>query len=79
MSAKPEEEESASSPMLSLSAALLAEPLDFALDGNLESLSTAQLCLVQFHPEADEATRNRAELIYWRRCVLALLDVLQAG
>lgn len=48
---------------------LLSESLNFSLDGNLDALSTVQLCLVQFHPEADEATKNRAELIYWRRCV----------
>jgi hypothetical protein len=52
------------------SAALLSESLDFSLEESLETLTTVQLCLVQFHPEADEATKNRAELIYWRRSIL---------
>lgn len=54
---------------------LLLEDLNFGLD-DINSLSTVQLCLVQFHPEADDLAKSKAELAYWRRCVLGQCIVL---
>lgn len=50
---------------------LLLEDLNFSLD-NLNNLTTVQLCLVQFHPEADETAKANAELVYYRRCAAFL-------
>lgn len=48
--------------------ALLLEDLSFPLN-DINSLSNTQLCLVQFHPEADEIAKSKAELVYYRRWV----------
>lgn len=45
---------------------LLLQDLNFSLS-DINSLSTVQLCLVQFHPEADDVAKSKAELAYWRR------------
>lgn len=45
---------------------LLLQDLNFDL-GDVDSLTNVQLCLVQFHPEADDVAKSKAELLYWRR------------
>lgn len=55
---------------------LLLQDLNFGLD-NINGLTTVQLCLVQFHPEADEAAKAKAELVYWRRCDACLVPALR--
>ncbi|GAA5917849.1 hypothetical protein JCM6882_001713 [Rhodosporidiobolus microsporus] len=47
-------------------AALHTHSLSFSLD-DLEALSSAQLALVQFHPEASELQQERAKLVFVQR------------
>lgn len=56
--------------------ALLLQDFNWDLPEDLSNLSTLQLCLVRFHPLASEASRNGAELAYWRRRALFLNDSL---